>query len=410
MRTVWALLKGIGLSIGILAVVASAHALLWTEQYAFPEPSSFAGDVWYNPYAELEHRSLLLGNFQVQSDAWAGITNGRNNSSERVFEIYGSLGYHVISISDYMAINRFVADSAQHYPVYEHGYGAWKTHQLCLGARSVRVLDFPLFQTRSNKQHVLNALQQDCGAVAIAHPSLRNAYSREDLARLTGFDLIEAVSKFKMSMSHWDAALSAGRPAFLISNDDAHDLDRPQEYGRCATVVAAKALTPDAVWDALKAGSAYAYVPNCPEKEQHAEKCKRFLRRPELRAVDVRADTTGAQLLCIRASLPISSVRWIGPHSDTLAISSVDSRYDSAVFRLPREAAYVRAELDFESGDVLYLNPVIRTRDGKLQPPTPAAHLPVATAAGRVAFVLFLFGAALRGVWVSRRRLRLVRA
>lgn len=373
----------------VLITACAVHSVLWSPKFAFPEPVPFQGQVWHNPYEGLSPNQWKLANFQVQSDAWAGVTNGRNNPSDRVFEVYAQLGYDIITVSDYMSINPHRFEDRPHYPLYEHGYGAFKTHQLCLGARGVHALDYPLFQTRSNKQHILNALRSDCEAVAIAHPSLRGAYSHRDMALLTGFDLVEAVSRFKMSLSHWDAALSAGKPAFLVSNDDAHDLDNPYDYGRCATVIAVDEPAPEAVWSALKAGQAYGYVPFCPENVNHVNKRAKFAERPHLVSCEIQSDS----LLVVEASRAIARVLWIGQASDTLGLQAFQQPVTTVSFPLADVQHYVRSELTLDNGDVFYLNPVFRTPSGAMPEPHQAILLPVTTWLGRLALLLVFIAA-----------------
>ncbi|HQN98773.1 MAG TPA: hypothetical protein PKU86_04925, partial [Bacteroidales bacterium] len=95
--------------------------------YTFSPPSSFKGDSLYNPYTNILGKTWWKGNFQVQSRAWGGITSGRGNSNESIQEIYASLSYDIIVISDYQKINRFGIQKPSYIPTYEHGYGIHKT-------------------------------------------------------------------------------------------------------------------------------------------------------------------------------------------------------------------------------------------------------------------------------------------
>jgi hypothetical protein len=367
---------------GIVALTL-VHAMLYSPAYTFPKSAPFSGPVWYNPYQDLDGADWQLGNFQVQSEAWGGITNGRNNTPQRIFDVYAELGYDIITISDYMSINPFTTPDRPLVRVYEHGYGAFKTHQVCLGSASVVALDYPLLQTRHNKQHILRRLSQTSKAVAIAHPSLRNAYSMEDMAQLTDYQLVEASSKFRMSMPHWDAALSAGKPVFILSNDDAHDLDKPWEYGRNATMVHTASLQEEAVIDALVAGRAYAFLPGTGENATHEQKVAHLSKRSELRRCHVSGDT-----LSIEASLPIRNARFIGQGGDTLQAEVWRDGQERIAFALAPEHTYVRAEVELTNGDVYMLNPVFRTEHGV--PPAPAVatvNLPL-TWAIRIGFSL----------------------
>lgn len=359
--------KGLLFLIGGPVVVLSFHSLVLCPVYHYPGPQPFSGDVWYNPYDGMDPDQWKLGNFQVQSLAWGGVTNGSNNPASRVFNVYDSLGYEVITISDYMAINPYTTADRPLIPVYEHGYGLFKTHQVLIGATEVLALDYPFFQTRNNKQHIVDRLLRENPVVCLAHPSLRNAYSHSDMAHLTGYRLVEAVSRFKMSLSHWDAALSAGKAVFVLSNDDAHDLDNPYDYGRCATMMNASGIDTESVLQALTTGNAYGYVPHCPDNVNHENKRKKFAERTHLEAFSL-----SDEMLEVEASAPLRLARFIGQGGDTLSVVLPDAGVHSASYRIQSADTYVRTELELENGDVFYLNPVFRTADGLL----PAEGIP----------------------------------
>ena len=380
--------------------MSMVHMAVYSPAYTFPETDPFSGTVWYNPYQKLDGSDWQLGNFQVQSEVWGGITNGRNNTPQRIFDVYSELGYDIITISDYMSINRFTTPDRPLIRVYEHGYGAFKTHQVCLGSESVVALDYPLLQSRHNKQHILRRLSNASGAVAIAHPSLRKAYSLEDMALLTDYQLVEASSKFRMSMPHWDAALSAGKPVFILSNDDAHDLDKPWEYGRNATMVHTTSLQEEDVIHALVTGKAYAFLPGTGENATHQEKVAHLSERSELRSCKIHGDS-----LWIEASLPILEARFIGQNGDTLMTQAWQQGARRAGFALKPEHTYVRAEMELTNGDAYMLNPVFRTEHGV--PPVPAVaavNLPL-TRTIRIGFGLCLLFAVL--LFGRKRRIRL---
>ncbi|MBI4649511.1 MAG: hypothetical protein HY738_23655, partial [Bacteroidia bacterium] len=195
--------------------------------YDFPAPSPFSGDNLWNPYQNMDSTLWWKANFQVQSDAWAGITSGRENPSQKIYELYKYLEYDIITISDYMKINDYGKNAPPYIPVYEHGYNLFKVHQVCIGANKVCWFDYPLFQTKHNKQFIINLLR-DNDLVALAHPAfVPYSYSTNDMKYLCNYDCIEAMNHLKYSFSHWDSALSAGHPVFLLSDDDEHDISNP---------------------------------------------------------------------------------------------------------------------------------------------------------------------------------------
>ena len=342
--------------------VALSLVLWWfiPPVYNFSEPIAFQGKEWYNPYTAIDTNDLKLSNFQIQSKSYGGVTNGRNNSSERVFSTYKNLGYDVITISDYMKINYYQEDSLPHVAVYEHGYGAFKNHQVCIGASEVMWLDFPLFQSQSSKQFVLNELKKKNKCVAIAHPSLRDAYSTDDMKVLRGYDLIEALSNFKNSLELWDAALSAGNPVFLVADDDAHNLDKPNDYGRVATVIHSKSSNEDSLIHALKHGNAYGLVVQTPEGDSHEAKANRFKKLPQLLQHRLLNDS-----IFLRFSDSITEITAIGQDGVVLMNNRTGNSTTRYAFGLKEVKHFVRFEVKMRDGSKIYTNPVFRSVDGK---------------------------------------------
>ena len=225
--------------------------------YNFEEAKPFSGDKIWNPYYNMHPPTWKRCNFQLQSKAWGGITDGSNNTFEKVWDRYTDLNYDVIGISDYQKINTQAKDSNGYVPIYEHGYNIKKTHQVSIGAKEVCWLDFPVYQTTSHKQFLINLQRNKTDILAIVHPAFDlEGYSHEDLQKLSNYDLLEALNVQKYSISHWDAALSAGRIAYILANDDLHDIDDPYIYGRLITMINAKSAHQDDIIPALKNGNA----------------------------------------------------------------------------------------------------------------------------------------------------------
>jgi len=348
----------------IVGTAVTVSLVLWwfiPPVYQFSEPTAFHGNQWYNPYSKIDTNHLRLSNFQIQSKSYGGITNGRNNSSERVFSTYKNLGYDVITISDYMKINTYSEDSLPHVTVYEHGYGAFKNHQVCLGASEVMWLDFPLFQSQNSKQFVLNELKKKNKCVAIAHPSLRDAYSLEDMKVLRGYDLIEALSNFKNSLELWDAALSSGNPVFLIADDDAHNLDKPNDYGRVATVIHSENTAEDSLLSALKKGDSYGLVVQTPEGDSHEAKARRFKKLPQMLAHTVINDS-----VYLHFSDSIQELKAVGQDGKVLLDLALNNQYSFYRFALADVPHFVRFEVKMKDGSKIYTNPLIRSENGKI--------------------------------------------
>jgi hypothetical protein len=324
-----------------------------TPAYDFPDARPFSGDKIWNPYQNIDTNHWQRANFQVQSRAWGGVTDGSNNTFDKVWNTYRELGYSVIGISDYMKINKMAEDSSGYIPIYEHGYNIRKTHQVSIGAKEVTWLDFVFYQTVNHKQFLINLQRDKTEILALVHPAFSlEGYSKDDLRKLTNYDLIEPLNQQKYSFAHWDAALSAGNPVYLLADDDVHDIDDPLWYGRIVTYINSPDNSAKNIIAALKNGKAYGYSPYTPDGDTKEKKVKRFKNLHELKEVKVKGDT-----LFVRADPGIYEIRFIGQNGKTLKkINNQNSGY--YVFK-PSDT-YVRTEIDYKRDEVMYLNPVIR--------------------------------------------------
>jgi hypothetical protein len=323
--------------------------------YNFPEPEPFSGDKYYNPYENLKTNQWKKANFQVQSYAWSGITSGRGNTNEEIYETYKSLGYDVIATSDYQKINRFRENQDSYIPVYEHGYGIKKNHQVLIGAGVVMWKDYPIFQTIHNKQNILNLLAEDNELVYIAHPKLRHGYQPENMKWLSNYDGIEVLNNYRTSLEHWDAALSAGKYVSILGNDDAHDISNPDEIGHHCTFINSPTNHREDILEALKSNRAFGAKIWRPHGESLEEKINRTRHLPQILDVKLLGDT-----LMISCDSIVKAFRFIGQNGQLL--KSVGPS-DSAFYVIGPQDTYVRIELEFENQTVYYLNPIARYVD-----------------------------------------------
>ena len=319
--------------------------------YSFPTSTPFAGENIYNPYQEMAPNNWVKANFQVQSKAWGGITNGWNNTDSLIFNRYKDLGFDMVSISDYQKINRYQNQTEAYIPVYEHGYGIFKNHQVCLGSKKVEWLDFPIFHTLHHKQHILNRLRNNNELVAIAHPGLWDAYSHDDMRQLTNYDLIKMLNNYKLSDGHWDAALSSGHPVFLLANDDAHDVSRLAETGRRFTVINTPELKKDNLLSSLKSGLSYG-VDLENSDSVITDKATKIAQLPKLLSVDVQGDT-----IHFAFSGQASALKYIGQEGE---IMKTDLQTASGFYVMNDDDTYIRLVAEFEDQGTIYLNPVFR--------------------------------------------------
>ena len=241
-----------------LVVIAALIAVPYARGpvYRFPPPVQFTGAAFLNPYSGASGH-WTRANLHAHGRAWSGFTNGRQ-SADQIVEAYHRLGYPIAGVSDYQHIA--ARDGVNTLPVYEHGYSLGKRHQLAIGPRGVEWLDFPLWQSTSDQQFIIDRVRAQADLVALAHPSSRDAYSLDDLRQLTRYDLLEVVNGPFVMEEAWDAALSTGHLVWALANDDTHDLNDPRRTAKAWNMIdAATAETADVV-DALKNGRTFAMM------------------------------------------------------------------------------------------------------------------------------------------------------
>jgi hypothetical protein len=320
--------------------------------YVFPEAKPFTGEEWFNPYEGIDSNDWHKANFQIQSEAWLGITDGRKNTNQMIDSIYGMMGYDIIPTSDYQKINRHGSERDTYIPVYEHGYGIKKNHHVMIGAKYVTWTDYPIFQNIHHKQHMVNILRPSAELIFIAHPNLRRGWKAEDMKWLTNYDGIEVLNGYRVSIEHWDSALSAGKNMRILANDDAHDLTNRNEVGNYFNVIHSPSLHGDSIVESLRDGKSYgAYVYRVYD-EPMDEKIEKALNLPKLADVTIAGDP-----LKVAVNRQAKQIRFIGQGGALLDSVMYTNK---AYYNLKDSDTYVRTEIHFKNRTVYYLNPVVR--------------------------------------------------
>lgn len=360
-RTLFATGKWIGgLALSVIAAIVALQAWFYFTApiYFFEPPKPFSGDRWYNPYAGMDSTQWKKANFHFHTREWGGITAGKGNTNEEFWRVYKSLGYDVPMISNYMRISRYNQDSAFYLGVYEHGIGVRKKHQIVIGTNRVLWRDYSFFQNLNHRQHIINLLRESSDLVALAHPGWDNGYPAKSIGMLSNYDLLESLDGNYRSIPQWDSALSAGRPVWLLADDDAHDITDPGEIGVCVTFINAKRNEKSQLVDALKAGRSYGADVFREKTETWEEKIRyHTMQMPRVDAVEVQDDT-----LRVRVSDTAMKILFIGQHG---AARKEVRNASGAWYALQPSDTYVRIQIIFynpkkEAGTKFYLNPVIR--------------------------------------------------
>jgi hypothetical protein len=327
--------------------------------YKYPDIKPFSGKLFYNPYEKIDSSAWKKTNFHTHSRQWSGITAGSTSPADLVASKYKELKYDIVSISDYQDINTLLDSSNAYIPVYEHGYGILKNHQLVIGARGVSWKEYLLLQSFHNKQDILNSLRQDNEVISINHPKLRGAYSTEDLKYLRGYDLLEVVNHSYFDAADlWDSALSAGNNVFVVANDDNHDINDAEDYGYAYTMVNTPDLKLENVLSSLRYGRTFG-VELEPQKDTSPQKkIEQSGLVPVIISCTINKDT-----LALKFSKKCDSLKLIGQSG---VLKSFDLNSDSIIYNIKEEDTYIRPEINHGNMINVFLNPVFRF-DGELK-------------------------------------------
>jgi len=353
------ILKFIGKVIGVILGLFVALLLgvsLFVPIYDFDEPYPFSGNCLHNPYEGMDSTAWLKCNFHAHTRTAGGVADGRNNTDQLLDSIYRSFGFDHVGISNYNTINEYGKDQPSYVPGYEHGYGIFKIHQLGLGARKVRRIDYPLWQTLSMKQHTLNRMGQQAELAIPAHPSfVEKGYRPEDFKYLSNYKLLEVLNGYRKSPAHWDMALSNGHLVYLIGGDDTHNMANINDPANRFTLINSAVNDREHLLSALVAGKAVGVAfpmdPTYTETIPHKiERLKENL--PYITKVDLCGDT-----LLVTATKRISKAEFIGQGGQVLLC---ENDIDEAAYIIKPDNQYVRTVLTFADGTELWLNPITR--------------------------------------------------
>ena len=347
--------------------------------YTFEEPEPFSGKQFYNPYQTITGDSWQKCVFHLHTKSWFGLTNGENTYEEMI-NAYRQLNYDVIAVSNYMKINRNKTDGLLFIPAYEHGYSVKKTHQLALGTWKVVWRDYFFPQNLSQKQHIIDKLKDNSHFVAVNHPTMRSSYRPDDFKYLSGYDFLEVQNGTHLSEAAWDTALSSGRRAWLIANDDAHSAS-PERLQREVTFIhvpvnvdsvitqkdeqlnlISNILTPKSYDLLYRLQHGIAFGVHFPRKVQPTmeDKIKEANAVSFPTSIQVLDDT-----LHVVWQQTMQKIEFIGDRGKLLKAVS-DS--DSASYPIRPQDSYVRVKLTSPEGLVYYLNPVVRYGDNQQLP------------------------------------------
>jgi hypothetical protein len=333
---------------------------LFVPVYVFDEPQPFHGEYLLNPYQDIDSTYWKCCNFHGHTRQYGGVTNGRANGNIVYDSMYRMFGYDHVGISDYNKVNNYEDGRDPGFiPGYEHGYNVWKIHQVCLGSKKVRRIDYFFYQTLSHKQHMLNKLGEQNRVVAVAHPSfVDGGYKVRDMKYLSNYKIMEVLNGFVNSPEHWDMALSNGHLVYLIADDDTHDVLKVNDIALKITYLNAKDNDAEQLYDALLSGKAVGVHFKLDREEAMDDKVARFKRDiPYLNSAKLDGD-----YFTVSVTKRLKNVKFFGQDGIILKEEKYE-KTDTVLttsYRIQPTDQYVRTVLTFFDNSTMWLNPVTR--------------------------------------------------
>lgn len=211
--------------------------------------------------------------------------------------------------------------------VYEYGYALNGTRYLCLGYDSKRRIDYPFLQSIHYKQFNIDKLNKKCQIVAPAHPS--KGFKKGEMTHLDHYRVMEVLSPNDNSLYYWDIALSNGHRVNIVATGKNH------------ATACIGGNDAESVYNSLNVGNSYAvkYYGN-------------LIDVPKLQYVRCDNDT-----LTLAVSDKAREIRFIGQNA---VVKHVVNDVSEAFYPINEDDTYIRTEIEFENGNTLYLNPLVR--------------------------------------------------
>lgn len=211
-------------------------------------------------------------------------------------------------------------------------------------------------QFTSNKQKVINSIKTPLNIIVLTHPNLRNAYSEEEVTKLTNYDYLEIVNQnFGTATNLWDSALSAGNLVYGMADDDSHNWKENEDMGSCFNLVNCSLKSTDGVISTLKAGKTIAVDLNSSRNNSIENLNKIYDSLPKLLKLEVINDS-----LFISFNKAIKIFEFIGQNG---VVKKNESNTEQSVYIIKTEDSYLRIKVETNEHSIMYLNPIVKYRD-----------------------------------------------
>ena len=215
----------------------------------------------------------------------------------------------------------------QGFKIYEYGYALSGTRYLCLGYDKKRKIDYPFLQSIHYKQFNIDKLNKKTRLVAPAHPT--KGFKKGEMTHLDHYRVLEALSPDDNSLYYWDIALSNGHRVNIIATGKNHAMACIGDN------------YPESIYKSLETGNSYAVAYSGS-----------LIELPELQSVTLRDDT-----IYVAVSAKAKEMRFIGQNA---IVKQRLNDVSEGIYHFEPDDTYIRTEIEFENGNTLYLNPLVR--------------------------------------------------
>ena len=335
--------------VALLLIVGVVAATSFSAIYDFAEPRPFSGPDIYNPYRNLDttqcwKRANLHTHTRVK-----GIMNECKYSADSIYRIYKSFDYDIVGFTNHNELTKHPIDPSLQMDIYEHGFNCLNYHIMAYGTESVWRYNIlvPLFN--SQKQFIIEELNEDADIVQLNHPHRIKGFNREMMERLGGYQLMELDPAYAaIENEHWDWALSAGHYSHGILSDDLHNPEDSYEIAIRTSFLCTPSEDYESVRNTLLEGCFYSMrVPNYGVGDWEVKRaCNKNL--PEIRNIGMRDST-----IFIELSERADSIKFVGAGHTTLHIACDTTAAEYTM--LPTDA-YARITAFYNDKAVIFSN------------------------------------------------------
>lgn len=350
MKKILRIARGVAATLLLLVVLVLLGTSI-SPIYDFRPPQPFRGPDIYNPYRELDtatswRRVNLHTHTRVK-----GILNECEYWPEEVLRRYEAFDYDYVGLSNHNEITPHPEGIGP--GIYEHGYNLRNYHKLVIGSERVNRFDAVLPFMASQLQWQMDMLCEEGVIVQLNHPVRAPILTKERLAVLGGYHIIELTSdRHLISNKFWDWALSAGHYCYGLFNDDLHFPDRSSKIATRCSFWSMSEINTESIMHVLRTGCFYAMCMPDFGNGDWSVKYERNRALPAVRDIGLRGDTTYMALTERADSIVVYG-------SECRVLASAKG-VDSLAYRLSAEESFARYAAFMPDGVVIMSNPFAR--------------------------------------------------